>query len=163
MLPSQWNGEKKTIIWWEGVRGGTWIFSPLVFSTCEGWEILPLWCIYKRIVAILAEKTTSPIVGLCIALLRSSIMCLRGSRSALHRPAHSTALADNMDLAGDWGVGPSPHLIVAHYPFTFFFFSHFSLQSLYFQLHFCNASPTCNYTRNGAHEVTLIVNAANAG
>ena len=76
-------------------------FSPLV-SGSMGPTATTL---YKRLAAMITEKNkktySKTIHGLrcrlSFSLLRSAIMCLRGSRSSLHQPAH--ALVNTIDLA----------------------------------------------------------------
>ena len=85
-------------------------FSPLVFSTSGGMGTTAT-VVYKRIASMIAEKHNKPYsktihwirCRLNFSLLRSSIMCLRGSRSAHHRPADPT---NNMDLACSEGRVP---------------------------------------------------------
>ena len=84
-------------------------FSPLVFST-SGSMGPTATTVYKRLAAMIAEKnnkTYSKTIHwlrcrLNFSLLRSAIMCLRGSRSA---PAHS--LANTIDLACSEGRVPN--------------------------------------------------------
>ena len=61
-------------------------FSPLVFSTSGGMGTTAT-VVYKRIASMIAEKHTARRYRcrLNFSLLRSSIMCLHGSRSASHR------------------------------------------------------------------------------
>ena len=70
-------------------------FSLLVFSTsgCMGPTATT---VYKRLAAMITEKnkTNSKTIHwlrcrLSFSLLHSAIMCLRGSRSSLHQPAHA--------------------------------------------------------------------------
>jgi len=76
-------------------------FSPLVFST-SGSMGPTATVVYKRLASMIAEKNKpySKTIHwlrcrLSFSLLRSAIMCLRGSRSSLHHPAHF--LANSMD------------------------------------------------------------------
>ena len=71
-------------------------FTPLVFTTSCGTG--PAASIFfKRLASMLAAKHQKPyahVLGwircrLSFSLLRSSIVCLRGARSAYHRPIHS--------------------------------------------------------------------------
>ena len=71
-------------------------FTPLVFTTSGGTG--PAASIFfKRLASMLAAKHQKPyahVLGwircrLSFSLLRSSIICLRGARSAYHRPIHS--------------------------------------------------------------------------
>ena len=70
-------------------------FSPLVFST-SGSMGPTATIVYKRIASMISEKNNKPYsktmhwlrCRLSFSLLRSAIMCLRGCRSALHRPIH---------------------------------------------------------------------------
>ena len=85
-------------------------FSPLVFSTTGGMGTTAT-VVYKRIASLIAEKYEKPCsmtihwirCKLSFSLLRSSIMCLRGSRSALHHPANPP----DMDLACSEGRVPA--------------------------------------------------------
>ena len=81
-------------------------FSPLVFSTsCNMGPTATT--VYKRLEAMIADKTNKSYsktihwmrCRLSFSLLHSAIMtmCLRGSRSALHKPAYT--LVDSIDLA----------------------------------------------------------------
>jgi len=69
-----------------------------------------LLCLYKRLASMIAEKKNKPYSKTIHALvemspqfllLRSAVMCLRGSRSCLYHPAHS--LAKSVDLACSGG------------------------------------------------------------
>ena len=88
-------------------------FSPLVFST-SGSMGPTATTVYKRLAAMIAEKNktyskTIHWLRCCLnfSLLRSAIMYLRGSRSALHQPTHS--LANTIDLACSEGRVPNAH------------------------------------------------------
>ena len=78
-------------------------FSPLVFSTTGGMGPTAT-IVYKRLASMIAKKhnkTYSKTIHwlrcrLSFSLLRSAIMCLRGSRSSLHHPELSL---QNIDLA----------------------------------------------------------------
>ena len=86
------------------VEHGT--FSPLVFSTSGGMGATAN-VVYKRLASMLAEKQDQPYsrsiqwirCRLCFSLLRSAIMCLRGSRSTYDHPAGP----DNIELASSEG------------------------------------------------------------
>ncbi len=88
-------------------------FSPLVFST-SGSMGTTATVVYKRIASIIAEKHNKHYsktvhwirCRLNFSLLRSSIMCLRGSRSAHHRPAGPPITTNTMDLACSEGRVP---------------------------------------------------------
>ena len=88
-------------------------FSPLVFSTSGGMAPTAN-VVYKRIVAMISSKHDKPYsrtmhwirCRLSFSLLRSAIMCLRGSRSAVHRPAGPHITIDTMDLACSDGQVP---------------------------------------------------------
>ena len=88
-------------------------FSPLVFSTSGGMGTTAT-VVYKRIASMIAEKHNKPYsktihwirCRLNFSLLRSSIMCLRGSRSASHRPAGPPITTNTMDLASSEGRVP---------------------------------------------------------
>ena len=79
-------------------------FTPLVFSLTGGLGPAAS-TFYKRLASLLAEKWNQPYnstIGwlrcrLSFSLLRSSIMCLRGARSSIHK--FSTQLAASVDLA----------------------------------------------------------------
>ncbi len=81
-------------------------FSPLVFSTTGGMGNTAT-VVYKRLASLHADKFEKPYsktihwprCRLSFSLLRPSIMCIRGSRSAVHRPAGPLLPADNIDLA----------------------------------------------------------------
>ena len=68
-------------------------FSPLVFSTLGGLSPTAT-IVYKRIASLIAEKNDQPYsrtffwlrCRLRFSLLRSAIVCLRGSQSSYHRP-----------------------------------------------------------------------------
>ena len=70
-------------------------FSPLVFSTTGGMGTTAT-VVYKRLAAMISEKHEKPYsktmqwirCRLSFSLLRSAIMCLRGSRSSRHHPEH---------------------------------------------------------------------------
>ena len=89
-------------------------FSPLVFST-SGNMGPTATTVYKRLAAMIADKTNKPYsktihwmrCRLSFSLLRSAIMCLRGSRSALHKPAYT--LVNSIDLAYSEGRVPALH------------------------------------------------------
>ena len=85
-------------------------FSPLVFSTAGGMGPTAS-VVYKRIASMLAQKYDQAYsktlhwvrCKLSYSLLRSAIMCLRGTRSCVHHPAVSP---ENMDLAFQEGRIP---------------------------------------------------------
>ena len=72
------------------VENGT--FSPLIFSSSGGMGPSAT-VVFKRIATLLSEKRGHPYshvlywirAKLCYSLLRSAVMCLRGSRSSYHR------------------------------------------------------------------------------
>ena len=75
-------------------------FSPLVFSTAGGMGPIAT-VVYKRLASLIAMKLQKPYsqilrwirCKLSFSLIRSTIRCLRGSRSSLHHPArHFTSL-----------------------------------------------------------------------
>ena len=78
-------------------------FSPLVFSTAGGMGPTAS-VVYKRIASMLSQKYDQAYsktlhwirCKLSYSLLRSAIMCLRGARLSIHRPAPSP---ETMDLA----------------------------------------------------------------
>ena len=80
-------------------------FSPLVFTTAGGMGATAT-VVYKRLASRIAEKHNKPYgktlhwlrCRLNFSLLRSAIMCLRGSRSACHCP-DSPSSGDAIDLA----------------------------------------------------------------
>ena len=80
-------------------------FSPLVFTTAGGMGATAT-VVYKRLASLIAEKHDE-LYGqtlhwmrcrLGFSLLRSSIMCLRGSRSHVNHP-YSFTKSDSMELA----------------------------------------------------------------
>lgn len=81
-------------------------FTPLVFSATGGMGQAAT-VVYKRIASLLAEKqeqSYSAVMAwlrcrLSFSLLRSAIMCLRGSRSAVNRPAQPETTKAAIDLA----------------------------------------------------------------
>ena len=81
-------------------------FSPLVFSTSGGMGATAT-VVYSRIASMLAQKQDKPYskvmhwirCRLNYSLLRSAIMCLRGSRSSIHRPAQAPATSNTIDIA----------------------------------------------------------------
>ena len=87
-------------------------FSPLVFSTSGGMGTTAT-IVYKRIASMIAEKQEKPYsrtihwvrCRINFSFLRSSVMCLRGSRSAVHHPA-SPPSSNTMDLACSEGRVP---------------------------------------------------------
>ena len=89
-------------------------FAPLVFST-SGSMSKTATIVYKRLASLHPEKFDKPYsktihwlrCRLSFSLLRSSIMCIRGSRSAFHRPASLMTPGDNLDLA--CAEGRVPH------------------------------------------------------
>ena len=80
-------------------------FSPLVFSTTGGMGNTAT-VVYKRLASLHADKFEKPYskiihwlrCRLSFSLLCSSIMCIRGPCSAIHRPASPLLLGDNIDL-----------------------------------------------------------------
>ena len=79
--------------------------SPLVLSTSGG--LVPTaMVVYKRIASIIAEKKEQPYsltlfwlrCRLSFSLLRSAIVCLRGSRSSYHRPSTANLFESPIDL-----------------------------------------------------------------
>ena len=71
---------------------------------------------YKRLADLLASKRQNPypaVMGwlrcrLSFASIRSAIMCIRGSRSSLHRPVYM----DNINLVSQEGRIPPPEYII---------------------------------------------------
>ena len=82
------------------------VFTPLVFSTTGGMS-RECTVFYKWLASLLSEKnhmTYCTVMGwlrcrLSFSVLRSSIMCIRGSRSSYHRPMSSHHYSDEMHLA----------------------------------------------------------------
>ena len=83
-------------------------FSPLVFSNNGGMGAVAT-VVYKRLAAMIAEKHEKPYsktmqwIGchLSFSLLRSSIMCLRGSHSSRHHPdRHHRHHPDHHHISG---------------------------------------------------------------
>ena len=90
------NEQEKKRAYEEGVREiehGS--FAPLVFSISGGMGPIAT-TEYKRMALLIAEKQNHPYSStlfwlrckLCFSLLRSAIMCIRGSRSSYHRPTN---------------------------------------------------------------------------
>ena len=81
------------------------VFTPLVFSTNGGMG-QEASTFYMRLADIIAQKrkhTYSVVMGwLRCRLSRSSVMCIRGSRSSLHRPVYM----DSISLAAQEGHVP---------------------------------------------------------
>ena len=86
------------------------VFTPLVFSSTGGMGREAI-TFYKRLADMLSQKRQHPyptVMGwlrcrLSFASLRSSIMCIRGSRSPLHRPSYGT----DITLAASEGRVPA--------------------------------------------------------
>ena len=86
------------------------VFTPLVLSTNGGMG-KEATTFYKRLADMIAQKRQHPysmVMGwfrcwLSFASIRSAIMCIRGSRSSLHRPVYT----DNISLASQEGHVPS--------------------------------------------------------
>ena len=75
------------------------VFTPLVLSTTGGMG-KEATTFYKRLADMIAQKRQHPysVMGwlrcrLSFASLRSSIMCIRGSRSSLYRPIYSSDIS----------------------------------------------------------------------
>ena len=91
-------------------------FSPLVFTSSGGMGPTAT-VVYKRIASMIAEKHSKPYsrtmhwirCRLNFSLLRSAIMSLRGSRSALHHPAGPLITTNTIDLACSEGRVPLLH------------------------------------------------------
>ena len=88
------------------------VFTPLVFSSTGGmgWEAATF---YKRLANMISQKQQHPyptVMGwlrcrLSFTSLRSTIMCIRGSRSSFHCPAHGAVM--DITLATSEGQGPT--------------------------------------------------------
>ena len=71
--------------------------------------------VYKRLASLIADKHSKLYsrtlhwlrCRINFSLLRSAIMCLRGSRSAAYRPASPLSQGDNVDLASSEGRVPN--------------------------------------------------------
>ena len=89
------------------------VFTPLIFSTTGGMG-REATTFYKRLADKTANKHETPypkVMGwlhchLSFAILRSAILCIRGSRSSYHRPIHEL----NIALATSEGHIPSTDL-----------------------------------------------------
>ena len=89
-------------------------FAPLVFSTSGGMGNTAT-VVYKRIATLHAEKFDKPYsktihwlrCRLTFSLLRSAIMCLRGSRSTVHHPSTHLNRGYDIDLVCAEGRVPS--------------------------------------------------------
>ena len=103
-------------------------FSPLVFSTSGGMAPTAN-VVYKRIASMISSKHNKPYsrtmhwirCRLSFSLLRSAIMCLRGSRSAVHRPAGPHITIDTMDLACSDGQAELSKVAVVDYSLLLIF------------------------------------------
>ena len=88
-------------------------FSPLIFSTTGGMGTIAT-VVYKRLAAMIADKCEKPysqIIQLIrcrlnFSLLRSAIMCMRGSRSTRRHPVSSHGSGGSIDLACSVGRVP---------------------------------------------------------
>ena len=88
-------------------------FSPLIFSTTGGMGTIAT-VVYKRLAAMIADKCEKPysqIIQLIrcrlnFSLLRSAIMCIRGSRSTRRHPVSSHGSGGSIDLACSVGRVP---------------------------------------------------------
>ena len=88
-------------------------FSPLVFSAAGGMGTIAT-VVYKRLASLLAEKQGRPYSStlhwlrcrLNFSLLRSAIMCIRGSRSIFSRDSTSPPM-ESIDLALHEGQVPA--------------------------------------------------------
>ena len=86
------------------------VFTPLVFTTTGGMG-REATTFYRRLadgISLKEQKKYSVIMGwircrLSFAILRSAILCIRGSRSSRHRPVHEL----NISLAASEGRVPS--------------------------------------------------------
>ena len=86
------------------------VFTPLVLST-DGEMGRVATTFYKRLADMIAQKRQhhySTVMGwlrcrISFASLRSSVMCIRGSRSSFHRPINSS----DIPLAATKGCVPS--------------------------------------------------------
>ena len=86
------------------------VFTPIVFSTTGGMG-REATTFYKRLADMIAQKRQHPypdVMGwlrcrLSFASIRSSIMCIRGSRSSFHRPIYGS----DITLATSEGQVPS--------------------------------------------------------
>ena len=84
-------------------------FAPLVFSASGGMRPTAV-VFYKQLARMIAERSNqqySTTMGLIrcqisIPLLRSAIMCLRGSRSSYHRPTRPLELPPNVVVNEGW-------------------------------------------------------------
>ena len=89
-------------------------FSPLDFSKSGGMGTTAM-VVYKRLASMLTDKHNQPYskmvhwlhCRLSFSLLRSSMRCLRGSRSSIHHPTGPPSSSLNIDLA--CGEGRVPH------------------------------------------------------
>jgi hypothetical protein len=91
-------------------------FSPLVFSATGGMGTVAT-VVYKRLAAMIAEKHTKSYsttmqwirCRLSFSLLRSAIMCFRGSRSSRYHPDHhhNVISGGSIDLACSMGKVPT--------------------------------------------------------
>ena len=113
VLPTERDGKEKGIRQ-ACERNRAWILLPLLIFSTSGGTGTTATVVYKRIASMIAEKHNKPYsktihwirCRLNFSLLRSSIMCLRGSRSAHHRPAGPPITTNTMDLACSEGRVP---------------------------------------------------------
>ena len=76
-------------------------FTPLVFAATGGMGIA-VEVFYKRLVLLISERNDQPYgtsmawirCRISFSLIRSAVMCLRGSRSSHHHPISPTAPVD---------------------------------------------------------------------
>ena len=103
-LAEKWRAYDERI--WEVEHGS---FSPLVFSSAGGMGPTST-VVYKRLATLIAKKKNKPYsrtihwlrCRLSFSLLRSAILCLRGSCSSAHHPASPA----NLDLVCSEGRVP---------------------------------------------------------
>ena len=108
MLSQERDGKEKGL-WPENKRNWTQIIFTTRFSTTGGMGMTAI-VVHKRLASLIAEmyeKRYSNTMQwiqcrLSYSLLRSAIMCLRGSRSSQHNPAHHKSLEIPLILPAQW-------------------------------------------------------------
>ena len=106
----------------------------------------PRHSIYKRLADELSrkqDKQYSLVMGwircrLSFAILRSAILCIRGSRSSRHRPVREL----NIELAAAEGHVPSDMCLVCLLLFFFVFFLFLFFLSLYIHVSISSVANT---------------------
>ena len=117
-------------------------FSPLIFSTTSGMGTIAT-VVYKRLAAMIADKCEKPysqIIQLIrcrlnFSLLRSAIMCIRGSRSTRRHPVSSHGSGGSIDLACSVGRVPGCNYVDFYFPILKFYYNCFIFYFMLYYLH----------------------------